>query len=72
MSTAMIGAMVEGIAGTTGGTMIVVDGTEIDGTVVVTDGWIGMAAIDFIGSIMTVIGGFTGASGKLLHRKAVQ
>jgi hypothetical protein len=57
----MMGAMVDstvegdGIAGTTGGASIVVDGTVIDGIVV-----------DFIGIIITVIGGLTDASGKLL------
>jgi hypothetical protein len=67
----MTGAMAEGTAGTTGGAMIVVDGTAIDGTAVVPDG-IGITAIDLIGGIIPVIGGLTGASGKLLHRKAVQ
>jgi hypothetical protein len=57
--------MAEGTAGTTGGAMIVVDGTEVDGIEVVPDG-IGITAIDIIGGIITVIGAITGAySGKL-------
>jgi hypothetical protein len=60
MTGAMADSMAEaeGTAGTTGG-------TAVDGTVVVPDGWIGITAIDFIGSLITVIGGSTvGSSGK--------
>jgi hypothetical protein len=71
MTRAMADSMAEareGTAGMTDGTAVIV----ADGTVVVPDGWIGMTAIDLIGGIITVIGGLTGDSGKLFHRKAVQ